>query len=105
MIAGFKAIATSFALAFPDRVLGLSLFPHGAGSGIAFPNFTADSAGYVTAQLVEEVAQIAQGRLQIQSDNLDSATTVNSVMSLARENEAFIGWQSNNTKIHFAAPG
>jgi hypothetical protein len=95
VIAGFKAIATSFALAFPDRVLGLSLFPHGAGAGIAFPNFTADSAGYVSAQLVEEVAQIAPGRLQIQSDNLDSATTVNSVMSLARENEAFIGWQSN----------
>jgi hypothetical protein len=95
VIAGFKAIATSFANAFPDRVLGLSLFPHGAGAGIAFPNFTGDSAGYVAAQLVREVAKIAPGRLQIQSDNLDSAVTVNSVMSLARENQAFIGWQSN----------
>lgn len=95
VIAGFKAITTSFAQAFPDRVLGLSLFPHGSGAGIAFPNFTADSAGYVAAQLVREVARIAPGRLQIQSDNLDSAVTVNSVMSLARENAAFIGWQSN----------
>jgi hypothetical protein len=94
VIAGFQVIATSFARAFPDRVLGLSLFPHG-GAGIAFPNFTGDSAGYVSAQLVGEVARMARGRLQIQSDNLDSAVTVNSVMSLARENAAFIAWQSN----------
>jgi hypothetical protein len=95
VISGFKAIATSFARSFPDRVLGLTLFPHGSGAGIAFPNLTADSAGYVSAQLVQEVARIAPGRLLIQSDNLDSAVTVNSVMSLARENEASIGWQSN----------
>jgi hypothetical protein len=95
VIAGFKAIAMSFANAFPDRVLGLSLFPHGSGAGIAFPNFTSDSAGYVAAQLVREVAQIVPGRLQIQSDNLDSAVIVNSVISLAHENGAFIGWQSN----------
>ncbi len=95
VIAGFQAVATSFANAFPDRVLGLSLFPHGNYPGIAFPNYTSDSAGYVAAQLVREVAEIAKGRLQIQSDNLDSATIVPSVISLARENEAFIGWQSN----------
>ncbi len=95
VIAGFDSIATSFARAFPDRMLGLSLFPHGAGAGIAFPNVSGDSAGYVSARLVEEVARLAPGRLLIQSDNLDSATVVPSVISLARENEAAIGWQTN----------
>jgi hypothetical protein len=95
VIAGFDSIATSFARAFPDRVLGLSLFPHGAGGGIAFPNVSGDSAGYVSARLVEEVAKLAPGCVQIQSDNLDSATIVPSVISLARENETAIGWQTN----------
>jgi hypothetical protein len=95
VIAGFSAITTAFAQSFPDRVLGLSLFPHGSGTGIAFPNFTGDSAGYVSAQLVRAAAAIAPGRIQLQSDNLDSATTVPSVISLAHENGAFIGWQSN----------
>ncbi|HET7250157.1 MAG TPA: T9SS type A sorting domain-containing protein [Gemmatimonadales bacterium] len=95
VIAGFRAITSAFAQSFPDRVLGLSMFPHGSAPGIAFPNFTGDSAGYVSAQLVRAAAQIAPGRIQIQSDNLDSAVIVPSVISLARENAAFIGWQSN----------
>jgi len=95
VIAGFQSITTAFANAFPDRVLGLSLFPHGSGAGIAFPNFTSDSAGYVASRLVQVAGQVARGRLQVQSDNLDSATIVPSVISLARENEACVGWQSN----------
>jgi hypothetical protein len=95
VIAGFGVIAGAFARAFPDRVLGLSLFPHGANPGNAFPNFTADSAGYVTAQLVRTVAPLAPGRLLVQADDLDSAVVVGSVVSLARENEAAIGWQTN----------
>jgi hypothetical protein len=95
VISGFNVIATAFANAFPDRDLGLSLFPHGTGTGIAFPNFTADSAGYVPAQLVREVAAQLPGQVQLQSDDLDSAVFVPSVVSLASENECFIGWQSN----------
>ncbi len=95
VIAGFDVIANAFGQAFPDRFLGLSLFPHGSGAGIAFPNFTSDSAGYVAAQLVQEVGVFAGERLQLQSDNLDSGTVVMSVISLAHQDQGVIGWQTN----------
>jgi len=94
VINGFKVIATAFAQAFPDRVLGLSVFATGAKS-FDFPNLTGDPAGYVTAQIVQEVAAIAPGRLQVQADDLDSNVVETKVVSLASENAAAVGWQSN----------
>ncbi len=93
-IRGFKVIAQAFSDAFPDRVLGLSLFPP-AQKGIDFPNLTGDTAGYVAAQLVREVSAIAPGRVQVQADNLDGNYTEAEVRTLAALNSDFVGWQSN----------
>ena len=94
VISGFGAIATAFARAFPDRVLGLSLFPEGH-SARAFPNLTADTSGQVASQLVQEVSEIAPGRLQIQADDLDIGNTYQEVLDFAPAYNAAIGWQSN----------
>ena len=94
VIDGFKAIATAFASAFPDRFLGLSLFPTGA-NGIDFPNLTGDPVGLVATQIVQDVAAVAPGRVQVQSDNLDSNTVDTEVTSLAAKYSAAVGWQSN----------
>jgi hypothetical protein len=94
VIDGFGAIATAFAHAFPDRFLGLSLFypgPH----GIDFPNLTNDLVGYVASQIVQEVTAIAPGRMQLQSDNLDSNFAQSEVLNLASQYGDFIGWQTN----------
>jgi hypothetical protein len=93
-INGFKVIAKAFADAFPDRVLGLSLFPP-AQKGIDFPNLTGDTAGYVAAQIVREVTAIASGRIQVQADNLDGDYSEAEVRSLASLNSDLVGWQSN----------
>jgi len=94
VISGFKVIASAYAQAFPDRVLGLSLFPLGA-KGIDFPNLTGDPVGYVASQIVKEVNAIAPGRVQIQSDNLDANYAEAEVLSLSSQYSDFIGWQSN----------
>lgn len=73
VVRGFGAVATSFARAFPDRFLGLSLFPLGA-KGIDFPNVTGDTIGTVASRIVEAVNEIAPGRIQIQADMLDADT-------------------------------
>jgi hypothetical protein len=94
VVAGFTVIAAAFAQAFPDRYLGLSLFPLGA-HGIDFPNLTSDTAGYVTSQIVMAVTKMAPGRVQIQSDNLDINLIDAEVTALASLYEDGIGWQTN----------
>jgi len=94
VIGGFGVIASAFANAFPDRVLGLSLFPEGH-SARAFPNLTADTTGQVASQLVQEVSEIAPGRLQVQADDLDIGNTYQEVLDFAPQYNAAIGWQSN----------
>lgn len=91
---GFTVIAKAFADAFPDRVLGLSLFPP-AQKGIDFPNLTGDSAGSVAAQIVKAVSAIAPGRVQVQADNLDGNYSEAEVRGLATLNSDLVGWQSN----------
>ena len=94
VINGFKVIATAFAQAFPDRFLGLSLFNPGP-NGIDFPNLTGDPPGFVASQIVQEVTAIAPGRVQLQSDNLDSNFAQSEVLTLAAQYGDFIGWQTN----------
>ncbi len=94
VVSGFTAIATSFAQAFPDRFLGLSILPPGT-RGIDFPNFTGDSVGYVVGQIVKAVSAIAPGRVQLQADMLDANAILPEVNSLAAQYSDFVGWQSN----------
>jgi len=94
VINGFKVIAMAFAQAFPDRFLGLSLFNPGP-NGIDFPNLTNDPPGYVASQIVQEVTAIAPGRVQLQSDNLDSNFAQSEVLSLAAQYGDLIAWQTN----------
>lgn len=94
VINGFGAIAADFAHAFPDRFLGLSLLNPGP-HGIDFPNLTNDPVGFVAAQIVQEVSATASGRVQIQSDNLDSNFAQPEVLDLAAQYSDFIGWQTN----------
>ena len=94
VIDGFSAIATAFAHAFPDRFLALSLFNPGP-HGIDFPNLTNDPVGYVASEIVQEVTAIAPGRVQLQSDNLDSNFAQPEVLNLATRYGDSIGWQTN----------
>ncbi len=94
VIDGFGVIAAAFAQAFPDRFLGLSLFNPGP-HGIDFPNLTGDPVGFVASQIVQEVTAIAPGRIQLQSDNLDSNFAQPEVLNLAAQYGDFIGWQTN----------
>ncbi len=94
VVNGFAAIATSFAHAFPDRFLGLSLFNPGA-IGIDFPNLTGDPPGYVAAQIVQAVSRVAPGRVQLQADFLDNQAILPEVTSLASQYADSVGWQSN----------
>ena len=94
VISGFGVIAQSFATAFPDRFLGLSLLNPG-GKGGDFPNFTNDPVGYVASQLVQEVTTMAPGRVQIQSDDLDSTFVLSEVDNFATQYHTFVGWQTN----------
>jgi hypothetical protein len=94
VVHGFTVIASAFAQAFPDRFLGLSLFPLGP-KGIDFPNLTGDTVGTVAAEIVQGVTSVAPGRVQIQADNLDANVDETEVLSLATRNLDFIGWQSN----------
>ncbi|SPE22054.1 exported hypothetical protein [Candidatus Sulfotelmatomonas gaucii] len=93
-IDGFGLVAFAFTLAFPDRYMGLSLFNPGP-DGIDFPNLTGDPVGYVASQIVREVTIIAPGRVQLQSDNLDSNFAQPEVLNLAAKYDDFIGWQTN----------
>ena len=94
VVNGFTAIATSFAHAFPDRFLGLSLF-NPASIGIDFPNLTGDPPGYVASQLVQAVSRVAPGRVQLQADFLDNQSILPEVTSLASQYADSVGWQSN----------
>lgn len=94
VVNGFSDIATSFARAFPDRFLGLSLFPAGP-RGIDFPNLTGDPVGTVASQIVQAVSLIAPGRVQIQADNLDTQVAEPEVLQLAAQFGDSVGWQSN----------
>ena len=94
VVGGFKTIAAAFAAAFPDRVLGLSLFPPGV-KGIDFPNLTHDTVGTVASRIVKEVTAIAPGRVQLQADILDANVVLPEVLSLAGKYSDLIGWQSN----------
>jgi len=94
VVTGFTAVATSFARAFPDRFLGLSLF-NPAAIGIDFPNLTADAAGYVASQIVQSVSHVAPGRVQVQADFLDTQAILPEVLSLASQDADSVGWQSN----------
>ncbi len=94
VITGFVVIATAFAQAFPDRYLGLSLFPRG-NKGIDFPNLTNDAPGYVAGQLVHGVTAIAPGRVQVQADQLDSNVDQSAFTDIAAQNASAVGWQTN----------
>lgn len=94
VIGGFRVIATAFAQAFPDRVLGLSLLNPGT-TGIDFPNYTSDPVGYVASQIVQEVTAIAPGRVQLQADLLDTNVVLPEVLTLATQYSDLVGWQSN----------
>lgn len=94
VVNGFAAIAGSFARAFPDRFLGLSLF-NPATIGIDFPNLTGDPAGYVASQIVQAVSREAPGRVQLQADFLDTQAILPEVVSLATQYADSVGWQSN----------
>jgi len=94
VIHGFGVITEGFAIAFPDRFLGLSLLNPGP-NGIDFPNLTNDPVGYVASQIVREVTEIAPHRVQLQSDNLDSNFAQPEVLSLAAQYADSVGWQSN----------
>jgi hypothetical protein len=94
VVKGFSVIASAFAQAFPDRFLGLSMFPLGP-KGIDFPNLTKDTVGTVAQAIVQAVSSIAPGRVQIQADNLDVTYTEAQVLGLASLYSDFIGWQSN----------
>jgi hypothetical protein len=94
VVNGFSIIVSAYAQAFPDRYLGLSLFPLGT-TGIDFPNLTQDTVGYVASQIVNMVNSVAPGRVQIQSDNLDANMILPEVKKLALQYSDLIGWQSN----------
>lgn len=94
VVRGFGIISVAFAIAFPDRFLGLSLLNPGQ-DGIDFPNLTGDPVGFVATQIVQEVKWIAPARVQLQSDNLDSNFVQPEVLNLASQFHDFIGWQSN----------
>ena len=94
VINGFKVIATAFSQAFPDRALGLSLF-NPAAIGIDFPNLTNDSVGSVASQIVQEVTALAPGRVQLQSDDIDTNFVLPEVKTFAAQYANFVGWQSN----------
>jgi hypothetical protein len=94
VIGGFGKITHAFARAFPDRFLGLSLFNPGS-KGIDFPNFTNDPVGYVASQIVQEVTAIAPGRVQLQSDDIDTNFVLPEVVNFAAQYNTFIGWQTN----------
>lgn len=94
VVSGFAAIAHGFELAFPDRVLGLSLLNPGA-VGIDFPNLNGHATGSVAAQIVQSVSVLAPGRVQVQADNLDTDPVLSEVVTLASQDGDSVGWQSN----------
>ncbi len=94
VIDGFETIATAFALAFPDRFLGLSLF-NPAAIGIDFPNLTNDPVGYVASHIVQGITAIAPGRVQLQSDDIDTNHVLAEVTNFAALYSDLVGWQSN----------
>ncbi len=93
-INGFGVIASAFAQAFPDRILGLSLLPR-AAKITDFPNLSADTSGYVAAQLVKEVNTIAPGRIEVQADDLDVNVAQSDVIGYAARYSDILGWQEN----------
>ena len=93
-VSGLTAIASSFHHAFPDRFLGLSLFPPG-NVGIDFPNLTGDAVGTVASEIVQGVTAIAPGRVQVQADQLDITPVLSEVTTLASQNSDSVGWQTN----------
>lgn len=93
-INGFGVIASAFAQAFPDRILGLSLLPRGPKI-TDFPNLSADTSGYVAAQLVKEVNTIAPGRVEVQADDLDVNVAQLDVIDYSARYSDLLGWQEN----------
>ncbi len=94
VVTGFAAIAGSFARAFSDRFVGLSLFNPGA-IGIDFPNLTGDPTGYVASKIVQAVSGLAPGRVQLQADFLDTQAILPEVLNFAAQYGDSVGWQSN----------
>jgi len=95
VITGFGKIAHAFANVFPDPFLALSLLNPGT-IGLDFPNLTGtDPVGYVASQLVKKVTDIAPGRVQLQSDDLDTNFVLQEVIDYASDYSTFIGWQTN----------
>jgi hypothetical protein len=101
VVSGFKAIAASFHHAFPDRFLGLSLFPPG-NVGIDFPNLTSDAVGAVASEIVQGVTAVAPGVVQVQADQLDITAVLPQVTAFASQNSDSVGWQTNK---HAGATG
>lgn len=93
-INGFKVIASAFSQAFPDRILGLSIFPRGPKI-TDFPNLSADTSGYVASQIVKVVNAIAPGRVEVQADDLDANFAQSDVITFAARYSDIMGWQTN----------
>jgi hypothetical protein len=93
-INGFKVIASAFAEAFPDRILGLSLFPV-TGKVLDYPNLTGDTLGYVASQIVRDVNALAPGRVEVQADDLDANFAQSDVMKYGTLYSDVVGWQTN----------
>ena len=91
---GFKVIATAFAKAFPDRIMGLSLFPV-TPNVIDYPNLTADPPGYVASLIVQVANDIAPGRVEVQADDLDVHFAQADVGKYASQYSDVVGWQTN----------
>ncbi len=90
---GFGKIATAFANAFPNRFLGLSLFNPGSGQiGIDFPG---DPNQHLASLIVQQVTTLAPGRVQLQSDDIDTNFVLSEVNLFATTYDTRIGWQTN----------
>jgi len=69
LVSGFKTIVSDVAAAFPDKYIGLSLFPPvgGPSAALAFPS---TRSAKLTLELVNAAASFAPGRLEFQSDSI-----------------------------------
>jgi hypothetical protein len=50
---------------------------------------------YVASQIVREVTVFAPGRVQLQSDDIDTNFVLSDVNNIASEFSTFVGWQTN----------
>ena len=99
----FKVLVAGWASAYPDKFLGLSLFP----PKVDFPKFM-DKDGGLTWSLAEIAADAASGRLLIQADMAgspnfqDAGYVLPEAEDMAGALGARLGWQTQGPGIEFA---